>query len=354
MALTLVQSRAMDDLMLLLVDWLPGSSPWGAYTFADAAAENGVGEFWRGGSKKPALTELLRLTYERESERFCPLVLTIVDRGMSYRRQKDWPVQRADVEGLNGIIGRLGFKIPELWDSAFLDSLPGQAQESTPEAHPAAPPAPPDPRSSMPALHDRFLLLYREPDRAKAGREFEPLLNDLFAAWDLAPSQNYRVVGEEIDNSIVLDGDTYLLEAKWNAGKTEAPPLYTFRQKVASKSAYTRGLFIAVEGFTAGAITALGSGQETPHHPLGRNSPDARVQRRRGPPGPAPRRRPPLGAARPALAAVRAPGGVGLMAYDRDRRRAMPAGEAQAGWPSTAPRSFQRLDEAGGQATGCH
>jgi hypothetical protein len=114
----------------------------------------------------------------------------------------------------------------------------------------------------MSALHDRFLALYGETDRAKAGREFEPLLNDLFTAWDLAPSQNYRVVGEEIDNSIVLDGDTYLLEKKWIAERTEAPALYTFRQKVASKSAYTRGVFIAVEGFTAGAITALGTGQE--------------------------------------------------------------------------------------------
>jgi hypothetical protein len=112
MPLTLMQSRAIDELMLLLVEWLPGSSPWGAYTFADAAAENGVGEFWRGGSKKPALTELLRLTYERESGHFCPLVLTIVQRGMSYRRQKDWPVLRADVEGLNAIVERLGFKDP--------------------------------------------------------------------------------------------------------------------------------------------------------------------------------------------------------------------------------------------------
>lgn len=78
MPLTLKQSQALDELMLLLVDWLPGSSPWGAYTFAEAAAENGVAEFWPGGSKKPALTQLLQLTHERRRERFCPLTLTIV------------------------------------------------------------------------------------------------------------------------------------------------------------------------------------------------------------------------------------------------------------------------------------
>ena len=38
-----MQSQAIDELVLLLVDWLPGSSPWGTYTFADAAAENHVG-----------------------------------------------------------------------------------------------------------------------------------------------------------------------------------------------------------------------------------------------------------------------------------------------------------------------
>jgi hypothetical protein len=263
MPLTLAQSTAIDELMLQLVDWLPGSSGWGAYTFADAAAENGVGQFWPGGSKKPALTELLRLTYERERGRFCPLVLTIVQRGMSYRRQKGWPAERPEVEELNATVERLGFKIPELWDRAFLDSLPTPAPARPDEAEPPpSPPARPDPRSAMPALYDRFMALHAETDRAKAGREFEPLLNDLFAAWDLAPSQNYRVVGEEIDNSIVLDGDTYLLEKKWIADKTESGALYTFRQKVASKSAYTRGLFIAVEGFTNGAITALGTGQE--------------------------------------------------------------------------------------------
>ena len=69
----------------------------------------------------------------------------------------------------------------------------------------------------MPAFHDRFMALYAASDRAKAGRDFEPLLDDLFTAWELAPSRGYRVTGEEIDNSFVLDGDTYLLEAKWIA-----------------------------------------------------------------------------------------------------------------------------------------
>jgi hypothetical protein len=170
-------------------------------------------------------------------------------------------VQRPEIEELNAIVARLSFKIPDLWDRAFLDSLPTPTPRPRPIPE-ASPPSRPDPRSAMPALHDRFMALDAETDRSKAGREFEPLLDDLFAAWQLAPSRNYRVTGEEIDNSLLLDGDTYLLEAKWTAEKTEAAALYAFRQKVASKSAYTRGLFVSVEGFTPGSITALGTGQE--------------------------------------------------------------------------------------------
>jgi hypothetical protein len=260
--LTLVQSQAIDELVLLLVDWLPGSSPWGTYTFADAAADNRVPDFWPGGSKKRALTELLQRTYEARRDRFCPLVLTIVQRGLSYRRQKGQPIQRPDVEQLNAIVARLSFKIPDLWDRSFLDSLPAPEQEHSSEPDLVIRDRSLDPGSAMPALYDRFIALHSEPDRAAAGRAFEPLLDELFTAWDLAPSRSYRVTGEEIDNSFLFDGATYLLEAKWVAGKTEAAALYAFRQKVASKSAYTRGLFLAVDGFTPGSVDALGAGQE--------------------------------------------------------------------------------------------
>ena len=45
-------------------------------------------------------------------------------------------------------------------------------------------------------------------------------------------------------------------------GETQVAALYTFRQKVVGKSAYTRGLFIAVEGFTTDAMAGLGTGLE--------------------------------------------------------------------------------------------
>ena len=263
MPLTLLQSQAIDKLVIELVDWLPGSSPWGSFTFADAAQTNQVGGYWPGGSKKRALTELLQRTYEHRGDRFCPLLVTIVLKGMSNRQQHDSPVTRSEMEHINGVVEQLSFKIPELWDRSFLDSL----QADPPRVDPTDslivdPPNAHDPRHEMSGLYDRFLALNGEPDRSKAGRGFESLLGDLFSTWGLAPSRNFRVTGEEIDDSFVLDGATYLVEAKWIAGRTEAQTLYGFRQKVVSKSAYTRGLFLAVDGFTPGAVAALGTGQE--------------------------------------------------------------------------------------------
>jgi hypothetical protein len=176
----------------------PNAQSGGGYTFADAASQNGVGDFWAGGSKTPTLTQLLELTYEHRNDRFCDLVLTIVRRGMSRRSRKGEPVQRNEIEAVNGTLVRLSFEIPELWDRAFLDSLPAPKHEPPPE-----PPSPrkADPRDLMPKLQAWFFELYGEPDRAKAGRAFEPLLRDLFDAWSLEPSLNYRVTGEEIDGT---------------------------------------------------------------------------------------------------------------------------------------------------------
>jgi len=42
MHLTLGLSRAIDELILLLVNWSRGSGPWGTDTFANAAGDNDV------------------------------------------------------------------------------------------------------------------------------------------------------------------------------------------------------------------------------------------------------------------------------------------------------------------------
>lgn len=89
MPLTLLQSQAIDKLVIQSVDWLPGSSPWGSFTFADAAQMNQVGGYWPGGSKKRSCG-LPRATYHQ-------LMDSTREPGSGIRILRNLPVPRAAV-----------------------------------------------------------------------------------------------------------------------------------------------------------------------------------------------------------------------------------------------------------------
>jgi hypothetical protein len=52
---------------------------------------------------------------------------------------------------------------------------------------------------------------------------FEGFLNELFAGFGLAPRGAFRLVGEQIDGSFRLHGQTYLVEAKWHDRRSASP-----------------------------------------------------------------------------------------------------------------------------------
>lgn len=110
-------------------------------------------------------------------------------------------------------------------------------------------------------LKEKFLELAAESDRAKAGLALEKLLNRLFALFELQPRQGFRVVGEQIDGSFELDGDIYLLEAKWEKEALAEAPLLVFRGKIEGKSTFTRGVFIALNDITNEARHAITRGE---------------------------------------------------------------------------------------------
>jgi hypothetical protein len=83
-----------------LYSFLPGTPhPYAnqAISFPGVAGKLGLGQYWTGGSKRPALTQLLSATLDRERGRFCPLVTEIVRQGITYRQQKE-PLVREDIE----------------------------------------------------------------------------------------------------------------------------------------------------------------------------------------------------------------------------------------------------------------
>ena len=258
MALSLKHSQAVTDLAEGLRPFLPGKPhPYAdqRLSFPGVAAKLGLSGHWSGGSKVPAITGLLTGALETASGKFCPLVLAVVQQGMVYRRNKE-PVTREEIEALNVIIARLGYKIPELHDPDFLSGLPRRGAEKADEQDNGLP------AQSIAALQTK-LAEVQSLDPVRRGFAFEPFLSELFALHRLAPRGAFRLVGEQIDGSFELDRETYLLEARWRNEKAANADLLTFAGKVAGKADWSRGLFISYAGFTPDGLHAFGQGRRT-------------------------------------------------------------------------------------------
>ena len=266
MSLTFAETQAVADLARHLYDYLPGSSYGNrAYTFANAAQEARVQQFWQGGSKEPAIATLLELTLDQQRGSFCPLIEAIVRAGLKYRAHKGNPMTRQDLAELNRLVLAFGFKIPSLWEPTFAARLP-DAAPPPPVAEASPPPREPSATAarakSLEELLNRFIVLNGMADRQRAGRELDRLLHDLFDAFGLKPRGAFVVVGEQIDGSIVFDSNSYLVEAKWEEGQVGLAPLMTFREKVSGKSSMTYGIFLSMNGYTDGARDGITRGKQ--------------------------------------------------------------------------------------------
>lgn len=254
---TLAESQAMNAIARLLYDFLPGKPhPFAdqSLSFPGVAQQIGVGKFWPGGSKLPALTRLLLSTLEYRRDLFCPLISKIIQNGMIYRSNKGNPVTRNEIRQLNDLITKVSFKIPELWDPKFLDSLPIRKTEpDEPQTPPQASPA---------ELKQQYKDL-RDLEPQKRGYAFERFLNTWFSIEKLSPRGPFRIIGEQIDGSFVIGSNIYLLEAKWQNAQTPEADLLVFREKVEGKSTWSRGLFISHSGFTKEGQIGFSRGRST-------------------------------------------------------------------------------------------
>ncbi len=121
---------------------------------------------------------------------------------------------------------------------------------------------PPVSASILSELKSKLLALDNMTAQQR-GFEFEKFLKDLFEVHGLASRSSFRLIGEQIDGSFQLNSDIYLLEAKWQAKPTSQDDLLIFREKVESKSTWSRGLFVSVSGFTQEGIAAFARGRAT-------------------------------------------------------------------------------------------
>jgi len=250
------EAQTVEDLADLFYDFLPGSGN-NKTAFPLAAAQAGVGELWVPGSKRPAIVQLLTSTLEHRRSYFTKLIVAIVRQAMTYRRGKGNPLTRAEIDRLNSLLPGVEFKIPELLDPVFLNSF---VQAKTEDASP-------QPAATLSAAKAQelaaLLIEITKLDPQTRGIRFEGFLNELFAGFGLAPRGAFRLVGEQIDGSFSLQGQTYLVEAKWHGPQIGFADLMTFSGKVAGKASWSRGLFVSNSGFTADGLEAFSRGRQT-------------------------------------------------------------------------------------------
>jgi hypothetical protein len=258
--LSLQKTKVVAEISSLLYNFLPGQ----AHPFADQsisfqgiASELGLGHFWPCGSKLPAITSLLEKTLENKSNLFCSLILEIVRGGIKYRNSKSDPITREEIQKLNNLILNVEFKIPELWDSSFLETLASNKTKIIENE---------DKQKSnaieIAKLCKDFLILEKLPPQER-GFAFERFLKEFFKAFDLNPRASFRNQGEQIDGSLEFENLTYLIEAKWQNKPVGIDDLLVFHSKVEGKATWSRGIFISMSGFTEDGLTAFSHGRPT-------------------------------------------------------------------------------------------
>ncbi|MES1977854.1 MAG: restriction endonuclease [Pseudomonadota bacterium] len=141
---------------------------------------------------------------------------------------------------------------------SLLNKMQGLSDKPTP---PKDPPKTAYDKPKVLALKQRLIDLTALEPQAR-GYALEAWLRDAFNFYGLEAREAFRNRGEQIDGIFVLHGETYLLEAKWQAAKTPAADLHGFQGKLDQKAAWARGLFVSISGFTDEGLFAFGRGKK--------------------------------------------------------------------------------------------
>ncbi|KPK95568.1 hypothetical protein AMJ80_04850 [bacterium SM23_31] len=197
------------------------------------------------------MLKLIELTLKYDRDKFCSLILKIVERSMIYSNRSP-QITREEIKELNEIIKKLEFKIPELWKSDFLNSLPSREPDTVEVTE-----------DIDLSKFKKQLIEITSLEPQPRGFAFEKFLNGLFMESGLSPRSSFRIVGEQIDGSFVLDSDTYLLEAKWQNDPVSEGDLLVFYGKVSGKATWSRGLFICYNIFSSDGLIAFSKSKST-------------------------------------------------------------------------------------------
>jgi hypothetical protein len=109
-------------------------------------------------------------------------------------------------------------------------------------------------------LRQDFYRIIGEAEQQR-GYSLELLLNGLFTLFDIDAKGPFRIRGEQIDGAFTLEGNEFLLEAKWQAAKTPTSDLDTFAGKINRKLDNTLGLFVSMNGYQETALELGANGR---------------------------------------------------------------------------------------------
>lgn len=117
-------------------------------------------------------------------------------------------------------------------------------------------------RADLAKLKERMDTLARALGTQQGGYDFEKWFFDLLDYEEIENRRPYKSGGRQIDGSLTLDGTTYLVELKFEAGQAGATDIDSLKAKVNSKADNTMGVMVAMSGYSSVAVTEA-SGSRT-------------------------------------------------------------------------------------------
>ena len=94
------------------------------------------------------------------------------------------------------------------------------------------------------------------------GQRLNEFVAELLRCWGLGRVEaNVRSIGE-IDVAFAIDDTRFILEAKWEQAPVSFDPIAKLSRRITQRLTGTRGVFLSMSGYTAGAIGDMLRGQQ--------------------------------------------------------------------------------------------
>lgn len=100
-------------------------------------------------------------------------------------------------------------------------------------------------------LKSTYFQFLTQENRQQAGLALEKILKDLFELNDIEYKKSSKNSNgtQQIDGHFKFDSFDYVVEAKWEKGKSNSADVASLLNKVETKLNSTRGLFVSINGF---------------------------------------------------------------------------------------------------------